>query len=95
MIAWNPCAVRMYGWSEAEALAMNASERIPRDQRKSILEILQRLSRGEVLQPYRAQQISKDGTAKEVSIISSALVNDDGEISAISTTEQEIAGATP
>ncbi len=29
ILAWNPGAVRMYGWSEAEALAMNVRDRIP------------------------------------------------------------------
>ena len=29
LLAWNPGAVRLYGWSKAQALAMNVRERIP------------------------------------------------------------------
>ncbi|MGS0757733.1 PAS domain-containing protein, partial [Roseateles sp. GG27B] len=29
ILAWNPAATRMYGWSEAEALQMNVRDRIP------------------------------------------------------------------
>src|ERR1035437_852859 len=29
LIAWNPGAVRLFGWSETEALAMNVRDRIP------------------------------------------------------------------
>ncbi len=28
-LAWNPGAVRLYGWSEAEALELNVRDRIP------------------------------------------------------------------
>ena len=34
ILAWNPGAVRMYGWSEAEALAMNVRDRIPEELRE-------------------------------------------------------------
>ena len=29
LLAWNPGVVRLYGWSQAQALAMNVRERIP------------------------------------------------------------------
>ena len=31
ILAWNPGAERMYGWSEAEALAMNIRDLIPEE----------------------------------------------------------------
>ena len=34
ILVWNPEAERMYGWSEAEALAMNIRDMIPEDKRK-------------------------------------------------------------
>ncbi len=33
ILAWNPMAERMYGWTEAEALKMNISSLIPESQR--------------------------------------------------------------
>ncbi|MEI8189060.1 MAG: chemotaxis protein CheB [candidate division NC10 bacterium] len=88
IIAWNPAAVRMYGWSEAEALEMNARDRIPMGLREDAVAKLAQISRAEILEPYLTQRIAKNGTVKEVSIISTALVNEAGQMYAISTTER-------
>jgi two-component system CheB/CheR fusion protein len=89
IIAWNPGAVRMYGWSEAEALEMNVRARIPEALRNDALGLLHQLSRTDILEPYLTQRIAKDGTVKEVSIVSTALVNEAGQMYAIATTERE------
>jgi two-component system CheB/CheR fusion protein len=88
IIAWNPGAVRMYGWSEAEALAMNVRDRIlPADRPKALAKLVQ-LSQSEILAPYHTQRLAKDGAVKEVTIISTALVNETGKLYAIATTER-------
>jgi two-component system CheB/CheR fusion protein len=87
-LAWNPGAVRMYGWSEAEALAMNVRDRIPQDQREGALEKLRELSRAKVLDPYLTSRLTKSGKSVNVSIISTALLNRSGKIYAIATTER-------
>jgi len=88
ILAWNAGAARMYGWSETEALLMNVRDRIPPELRKEALATLRQLSRAEVLEPYRTQRITKAGAVAEVSIISTALVNETGEMYAIATTER-------
>ena len=88
IIAWNPAAVRMYGWSETEALAMNVRDRIPQRQQVEALARVLQLSRAEILEPYQTQRIAKDGAVVNVSVISTALVNEAGEIYAIATTER-------
>ena len=80
-IAWNPGAVRMYGWSEDEALAMNVRDRIPPGLREGALETLRHLSLAEILEPYRTQRLTKAGARLDVSIISTALLNESGEMS--------------
>jgi two-component system CheB/CheR fusion protein len=90
IIAWNPAAVRMYGWSEVEALAMNIRDLIQERQRKEALAKIKQLSQSEILEPYRTQRIAKDGSIVEVSIISTALVNETGQMYAIATTERAI-----
>jgi len=87
-LAWNSGAVRIYGWSEAEALAMNVRARIPQDLRDGALLTLDRLSHAETMQPYLTRRLTKDGTSVEVSIISTALVNEAGQMYAIATTER-------
>jgi two-component system CheB/CheR fusion protein len=90
ILAWNPMAERMYGWSEAEALKMNISNLVPESRRKEELAVLRRLSRAEVLRPYRTQRLSKDGRIVEVCLTVTSLVNEAGEVYAISTIERQI-----
>ena len=88
ILAWNPGAVRLYGWSEAEALGMNVRDRVPEGLREAALADVLKLCRAEILEPYRTQRIAKDGTVLEVSMVSTALVNETGRRYAIATTER-------
>jgi two-component system CheB/CheR fusion protein len=88
ILAWNPGAVRTYGFSEAEALNMNIRALIPEAEREDALAVVQRLSRAEVLQPYRTQRRTKSGQMVEVTLTATALVNQAGVAYAISTTER-------
>jgi two-component system CheB/CheR fusion protein len=88
ILAWNQGAVRMYGWSEAEALAMNVRDRIPVELRDQALKTIHQLSKSEILEPYLTRRLAKDGTVLEVSIISTALMNETGRMYAIATTER-------
>ena len=95
ILAWNPGAVRMYGWSEAEALKMNVCDRIPPAQREQEVAKLKQLSRAEILEPYRTQRLTKSGGIVEISMIATALLNEAGRMYAIATTERAIEGGTP
>jgi len=88
ILAWNPGAVRMYGWSEAEALVMNVRDRIPEGLKEEALAKIHHLSRAEILEPYRTQRITKEGSVVEVWMTASALVNEAGQMYAIATTER-------
>jgi two-component system, chemotaxis family, CheB/CheR fusion protein len=88
ILAWNPGAERMYGWSEAEALLMNVRDRIPPELQEDALAKLIQLSQAEILAPYRTQRISKSGVIVAVWITATALLNQATQIYAISTTER-------
>ena len=88
--AWNPGAVRIYGWTEAEALKMNVRDRIPQDLREQTLAKLKLLSQAEILEPYLTQRINKQGKTLKVSVISTSLINESGDVYAIATTERLI-----
>jgi len=90
ILAWNPAAEKMYGWSEAEALTMNIRDLIPEDQQGNSLAVVRRLARAEVLEPYRLQRIAKGGRTVEVWLTATALMNETGEAYAIATTEREM-----
>jgi len=88
ILAWNPGAVRLYGWSEAEALQMNVRDRIPPAQREQEIEKMHRLSRAEILEPYHTQRLTKSGEVVEISMIATALLNEAGQMYGIATTER-------
>ena len=88
IIAWNPGAVRMYGWSEAEALKMNVRDRIPEGLREEAVARVHQLSEAEVLEPFRTQRITNDGRIMEVWLTATALVNAASQMYAIATTER-------
>ena len=88
ILAWNPSAERMYGWSESEARQMNIRELIPEGLRQEALERVQQMSRINRIKPYRTQRIAKDGAVVEVWLTATALMDETGQVYAITTTER-------
>ncbi len=90
ILAWNQGAVRLYGFSEEEALAMKASDRMPADLQHEELARLIAASQARVLTPQKTRRLHKNGDSIEVAIVASALIGESGQIYAISTTERRI-----
>lgn len=90
ILAWNPGAERMYGWSEAEALTMNIRDLMPEAGREDALMSLRKLSQLGNLEPQKLKRIAKDGRMVPVSLLAAVLVNKDGEPYAIATTERDL-----
>ena len=88
ILAWNAAAARIFGWSEAEALAMNNRERIPEKLRDEAQATMQQLSRAEVLAPFHTRMLTRDGRTLEVWLTATAMVNKSGQVYAIATTER-------
>ena len=88
ILAWNPAAEKLYGWSETEALAMNIRNLIPPDQNTEELAIVKQLGLAEVLKPYATKRLNKDGKTINVWLTATALVNEDGKIYAIAITQR-------
>ncbi len=88
IIAWNPSAERIYGWSEEEALQLNVSQRIPELRRKECLVMAARLCQAEVIEPYKTQRVTKAGHTLNVWVTATSLINEGGCVYAIATTER-------
>jgi two-component system, chemotaxis family, CheB/CheR fusion protein len=89
-LARNPGAVRLYGWSEAEALNLKLSGRVPKGTEKEALTRILQLSQTPALEPIRAQRLSKRGGIIEVSLICAPLLDQAGKIYAVASTEREM-----
>ena len=89
ILAWNPGAERIYGWSEAEAMQMTIHDMTPEGLRAEALDVVKRLVKADVLEPYHMQRCTKDGRIVEVWLTATALVNEAGQVYAIATTERE------
>jgi len=88
ILCWNAGATRMYGWSEAEALAMNIRQLIPPAGQEQALAVIHQLSQAEVLHPYHMERITKDARLVKISLTATALVNESGTVYAVATTER-------
>ena len=64
----------MYGWTEAEALAMNIRSLMATGDQEQALHELRQQSEAGSLEPMRVHRVAKDGQAVEVSLIASAKV---------------------
>ena len=88
ILAWNPMAGKMYGWSESQALLMNIRDLVPEADRKQALLTARQLAHGHKLETYTISRLTSSGRVLEVSITATALLDPDGEIYAIATTER-------
>ena len=95
VLAWNPAAERLYGWSEAEALDLKPADRIPSDLLDEDRTKLKALSEAEILEPYLSRRLTRNGEPVEVSIIATALYDKTGAVYAISTTERAVRPPSP
>lgn len=66
--SWNPAAIRLYGYSEAEAVGAHISLLIPADHKNEEQEILTRVRHGEAVETYETERIRKDGVRINVSL---------------------------
>jgi two-component system CheB/CheR fusion protein len=88
ILAWNPSATTLYGWTEEQALSLNSRMRIPEMQQSLDQDKLASLIRKEELQPYSSKRITTAGNVLEM-IISAIPLNDEtGQIYAIAFTEK-------
>jgi two-component system CheB/CheR fusion protein len=90
ILAWNPGAERMYGWSEAEALEMNIRDIVPEDKRQEALAFVEQIARGEDFASFETQRVTKDGRVLDVWLTVTTLVDEAGEPYAIATTERDV-----
>ena len=88
--AWNLGAERMYGYSESEALKMNISELVPEAKKKKALDLVRHIVSGKTIDSLATQRLTKDGRILEVWLTATRLVDEEGNVVSVATTERDI-----
>jgi len=73
IVAWNPGAERLYGWSQAEAIGRDLAMTIPDDRQSERVAIMKAVAAGELIPPYETVRLRKDGSSFDASITVSAV----------------------
>jgi PAS domain S-box-containing protein len=78
--SWNHAAERMFGWTAAEAVGRHITLIIPADRWAEENEVLARIRRGERVDHFDTQRITRDGRLVDVSITISPIRDRTGRI---------------
>ena len=90
ILTWNHGAERLYGYSAAEAIGKSVLMLSPPEHHQEQQEFLDRVSRGERIEPQETIRIRKDGSRFDVSVTVSTILNARGEITGCSAIMRDI-----
>jgi PAS domain S-box-containing protein len=69
---------------------MNIQDMVPKDKQAEHIELHGRLSKGEIVPPFEAKRLTRDGRTINVWMVLTTLFNDAKQPRGIATTEREI-----
>jgi PAS domain S-box-containing protein len=90
ILAWNPGASRLYGYSEDEMIGKDIRVLVPDHLQPEFEELLGRVRSGERISHFETQRVRKDGKIKEVSITMSPIRDKEGRIVGASSIVKDI-----
>ncbi|MFO8084727.1 MAG: chemotaxis protein CheB [Desulfobacterales bacterium] len=91
ILAWNKGAEMMYGWTQAEALKMNAAELIPEEGQKETQTLIGKIKNGETVRSFKTRRKTKTGHVLEVWVTATLLTDESGRAAEMATTERDLA----
>jgi PAS domain S-box-containing protein len=88
--SWNAGAERMYGYRRDEIIGRNIRELIPSDRVSEFKLVIERIARGECVQPFETQRLTKDGRILEMSVAILAIRDSKGTVTGASTVARDL-----
>ena len=88
--SWNKGAVKLFGYSAAEAVGQPTLMLIPEERHHEEEQILARVSLGKAVEPFETQRRHKDGSLLDVSLAVSPIVDEEGRIVGASKIARDI-----
>ena len=77
---WNRAAEQMYGYTAAEMIGRPISLLCPQDRPDEMVEILEKIRRGERVENFESLRVTKDGRKVDVSLSVSPIHDTDGKV---------------
>jgi two-component system, chemotaxis family, CheB/CheR fusion protein len=90
ILAWNPSAEKIYGFTEAEATKMNVRELVFEDDWTKLVEVFTAAGEGRTIMPLELRRRAKDGTVLNIWLVASVLTDTQGKPVALATTEKQL-----
>ena len=88
--SWNAAAERMYGYSAQEIVGRPVTLLFPPDRHSEFTQIMERIHRGERVEPYETTRVRKDGSLLSVSVTVSPIKDSSGAIIGASAIARDI-----
>lgn len=88
--SWNPSAMKMFGFTEKEAIGKHISIIIPKDRLNEETVIIESIRSGKKIDHFETIRVAKDGTERYISLTVSPLKNDKGKIIGASKIARDI-----
>jgi PAS domain S-box-containing protein len=88
--SWNPGAERMFGATAAEAIGQSIELLIPEERADEQAKMLERMSRGELVDNHETRRRLKDGRVIDVSSTVSPILDDHGRVVGIARIARDI-----
>lgn len=87
---WNDAARKIYGYTAEEMIGQPVSVFAPPDRKDEPKQLVERLNRGEVIEPFETIRIRKDGKRLMMSLAISGIRDDRGELVALSAISRDV-----
>ena len=88
--SWNSGAEQLYGYRPDEIIGRNICELIPRDRAEELALVIERVARGEHVERFDTQRLTKDGRTLDMSVAISAIRDSSGTVTGASTVARDL-----